>query len=178
MSATNTPSNTAPKAAIQPPDLSLLFSMYDKVPARQCVTCRDSVNPVGGQESSLLSMAYFSPENMTIVQNGIRAGVYRRSNGQYTIGEQNCEPLKIIMRSIFLQSAMNLPDNIPKQIQALNKLVIDECVTSVYSEAIGYLKYLRDASTLAVPMALPTAVSEVGTKTEEFKGWMGGEHRT
>lgn len=159
------------KSPVQPPDISVLFSMYDKVPAHQCITYRD---PLSNQlENTQLSNAYFSADNIRIVQNGIRAGVHRMSNGQYLVGEQNCAPLKIIMRSVFLQNSKNLPHNIPEQIGALNKLVVDHCVPSVYSEALGYLNYLRDASTLAVPMALPVVVSERGTKMGELPSWMG-----
>ena len=155
---------------LQPPDLSILFSMFDKVPAHQCITYRD---PLANQlENSTLTDAYFSAANLRIVQNAIRAGVHRASNGQYLVGEQSCDSLKIIMRSVFLQSSRNLAHDIPEQIAALNALVVAECVPSVYSEALGYLNYLRDASTLAVPIALPTVVSRHGTKMGEMKNWL------
>jgi hypothetical protein len=169
-SNTNT-TNLTGSAPIQPPDISVLFSMYDKVPAHQCITYR---NPLSNQlENTQLSATYFSTENMRILQNGIRAGVYHASNGQYLVGEQECASLKIIMRSIFLQHSKNLPNHIPEQIAALNKLVLNQCVPSVLSEAGGYLNYLRDASTLAVPMALPTMTSNYGNKMGEMKSWMG-----
>ena len=89
-----------------------------------------------------------------MIQNGIRAGVYNKSNGQYVVGEQNCDELKIVMRSTFLQYSQNLPDNIPQQISALNQYVLDYCIKYVYGEAQGYMKYKFDASTLVVPIAL------------------------
>jgi len=138
---------------IHQPDISNLFSMYDKIPANQCVTFR---NPTIGQwEDTPLSKAYFSKENIQIIQNGIRAGVYEKSNNQYLIGDQDCDKLKTIMRSVFLQHSANQPNNIPQQINELNKIVLDYCIFHVYSEAQSYLKYLYDVSTLAVPIALP-----------------------
>ena len=97
--------------------------------------------------------------NIDILQNGIRAGVYNRSNGNYLIGTQNCDELKIIMRSIFLQNAKNVSTNIPEQITALNKIVLDYAIHQVYGEAEGYMKYKRDASTLAMPLEPPVMLS-------------------
>ena len=98
---------------IKTPNTSTLFEMYDKIPAHQCTTFR---NPTEGLwDDSNLSRSYFSRENIQILQNGIRAGVYHKSNGQYTIGPQDCDSLKIVMRSVFLQNASNQSTNITKQ---------------------------------------------------------------
>jgi hypothetical protein len=59
------------------------------------------------------------------------------------------------MRSVFLQNSSNLPNNIPEQIENLNKMVLNFCIQQVYSEAQGYMKYIDDASTLVVPIAHP-----------------------
>lgn len=137
----------------QAPDISKLFSMYDKIPANQCATFRDPT--IGQWDETPLSKAYFSKQNIQIIQNGIRAGVYEKSNGQYTIAPVECDVLKIIMRSVFFQHAANQPHNIRGQIEQLNKIVLDYCIFHVYSEAQGYMKYLQDVSSLAVPMANP-----------------------
>ena len=142
----------------QGPDISNLFAMYDKIPANQCATFREPT--LGQWDETPLSRTYFSKENIQIIQNGIRAGVYQKSNGQYVIGPQDCDALKIIMRSVFLQHAANQSQNIPGQIEELNKIVLDYCIFHVYSEAQGYMKYLYDVSTLAVPMATPVVESQ------------------
>ena len=102
---------------IKSPNTSALFQMYDKIPANQCVTFRNATE--GLWTSNSLSQAFFSQQNIQIIQNGIRAGVYQRSNGQYVIGPQDCDSLKIIMRSVFLQYAANQPTNINLQIAEL-----------------------------------------------------------
>ena len=100
---------------IQSPDTKSLFNMYDKIPAHQCTTYR---NPLEGQwDDSTLSNAYFSKENIQIIQNGIRAGVYKQSNNQYVVAPQDCDSLKIVMRSIYLQYSANLPGNVSGQIK-------------------------------------------------------------
>lgn len=137
----------------QSPDLSNLFAMYDKIPANQCATFREPT--LGQWDETSLSKAYFSTENIQIIQNGIRSGVYKKSNQQYVVAPQDCDSLKIIMRSVFLQHSANQTNNISQQISELNKIVLDYCVFHVYSEAQGYMKYLHDVSTLAVPLATP-----------------------
>ena len=145
-----------------------LFQMYDKIPVTQCATLR---NPTEGLwDNTMLSNTFFSHQNIEIVQNGIRAGVYKQSNGKYVIGNQDCETLKIIMRSIFLQYAANQPTNIKGQVEQLNKMVLDYCIPQVYGEAQGYHKYIVDASTMYVPMAPPILTSN-NDKQLELKPW-------
>ena len=153
---------------IKSPNTSALFQMYDKIPANQCVTYRNATE--GLWDSTSLSQAFFSQQNIQILQNGIRAGVYQRSNGQYLIGPQDCDSLKIVMRSVFLQHSANQPNNIPRQIAELNKIVFNYCIQQVYSEAQGYMKYVDDVSTLVVPIAHPVQASNTD-RTIEFKSW-------
>jgi hypothetical protein len=110
------------------------------------------------QQNTALSNLYFSSKNMRIVQNAIRANVYKMSNEKYIIDEQDVDILNIIMRSIYLQNSLNQPDNLTKQIEDLNTLVINYCVPRVYSEVQGYIQYKKDASTLAVPLSNPISV--------------------
>ena len=138
---------------IKTPNTSTLFQMYDKIPANQCVTFRNATE--GLWSSTTLSQAFFSLQNIQMIQNGIRAGVYQKSNGQYVVAPQDCDSLKIVMRSVFLQHAANQPQNTSGQIEELNKIVLDYCIHNVYSEAKGYMKYLYDVSTLAVPLSTP-----------------------
>jgi len=153
---------------IKTPNTSTLFTMYDKIPANQCSTFRNATE--GLWNETVLSQLFFSKENIQILQNGIRVGVYNLSNRQYIIGEQDCDSLKIIMRSVFLQNSSNQPNNISKQIEELNKIVLDYCVKQVYGEAQGYLKYIDDASTLVVPLAHPVMASNTDRELY-FKGW-------
>jgi hypothetical protein len=144
-------------STMQPP--SNVFSLYDKIAVSKSKGtdyCSSFHSPLLGLwDENNLSIAFFSKENIQILQNGIRYGVYKRSNGQYIIGEQDCDELKIIMRSIFLQYAVNKPDQIPEQIEALNSMVLNYCIQQVYGEAQGRIKYLDDVSTLVIPISPP-----------------------
>ena len=153
---------------IKSPDTNILFSMQDKIPAKQPVGFRNPL--VGVWDETILSKVYFSSENMKILQNGIRAGVYAISKNQYLIGEQDYDALKIIMRSVYLQHASHKTNNITEQVEQLNKIVINYCVQQIYGEAQGYLKYVDDASTLVVPMSHPV-MTNVGDRQLELKSW-------
>ena len=151
---------------LEGPNTSTLFSMFDRIPANHCAGYRDAMQ--GNWYNTLLSDAFFSKENVQLLQNGIRAGVYEMSNGQYKVGEQSCDELMMIMRSTFLQSSLNQPNDVRGQIATLNNLVLDYAVAQVYSEAQGYLKYKHDVSTLAVPLATPI-MSSTGDKQLQLK---------
>jgi hypothetical protein len=151
------------------PDISNLFALYDKIPANQCTGLREPT--LGLWDETSLSNVFFSDKNTQIIQNGIRAGVFARSNGQYTIGQQDCDSLKIIMRSVFLQHAANQNRNIAGQIEQLNKIVLDYAIEQVFGEAQGYMKYLRDVSTLAVPLAHPVQATQFDRKDFKLKPW-------
>ena len=150
------------------PNTNVMFSMMDKIPVSQCNSFRDSMK--GNWYDTPLSVAFFSANNMKILQNGIRAGVYNRSNGHYVIGEQNCDELQIIMRSVFLQYSKNVAQDIPGQIKTLNDFVLNYAVNQVYGEAEGYMKYKRDASTLVVPLSTPI-LTYSNDKQLELKPW-------
>jgi len=151
------------------PNSDVRFSMMDRIPVDTTnYSCRDAMN--GNWYDTELSNAFFSGRNMQIVQNGIRAGVYNKSNQQYVVGEQNLDELQIIMRGLFLQYARNQPTGIAQQISDLNKIVLDYAVSQVWSEAEGYMKYKRDASTLVVPLNLPI-LSSTNDKQLELKPW-------
>ena len=145
------------------------FSLFDKIPTKSdSSTFHDAMT--GNFQDSTLSIAFFSKENMQIIQNAIRAGVYEMSNQQYVIDSQNCDTLKIIMRSVFLQSSTNLPNRIAEQIQSLNDLVVKYCIKQIYSEAQSYINYKRDVSTMYTPIDRPTQ-PDYNNKTLELKPW-------
>lgn len=153
---------------IESPNMNIRFSMTDRIPVNDCSSFRDALT--GNLTETLLSQAFFSSKNIKIIQNGIRAGVYEKSKGQYLIDEQDCDVIKTIMRAMYLQNAINIPTNYTEQIISLNKLVIDYSVQQILGEAEGYLKYKRDVSSMYIPMSLPT-LETTKSKTLELKPW-------
>lgn len=155
---------------VEPPSPDIVFKMQEKIALKNKPTeYREALT--GTLENNVLSQVYFSKENVQIVQNGLRAGVYAASGNQYKIAPQNIDTLKVIMRSIYLQYAEHKPDNITEQVERLNKMVLDYAVPTVYNETIGYLKYCQDQSTLVVPLELPRQ-NDRDYKQLEHKKWL------
>ena len=155
---------------VEAPSAEMQFKMQERIAVKNKTSeYRDAL--AGDIESNMLATVYFSAENIQIVQNGLRAGVYKMSGDKYIIAPQNIDTLKVIMRSIFLQYAEYDMNNIKKEVARLNKLVLDYAVSSVYNEAVGYMKYCEDQSTLVVPLELPRQ-SDREYKQLELKQWV------
>jgi len=115
-------------------------------------------------ESTLLSKVFFSRDNMKIIQNAIRAEVYRLTENKYVIGEQSESQLEIIMRSIYLQFAYPGVKCITSEVKRLNKVVVEDIVPNLISEVLQYDSYLADIKVANKIMDLPRDVSIKGTK--------------
>lgn len=142
---------------MEQPDPAIQFQMAEKVALKNKATeYRGAI--AGEWEDNILSQVFFSAGNIQILQNAIRAGVYEMSKKQFTVLPQNPDTLKIIMRSTYIQYAQHFPTGITAQVERLNKLVLEYAIPNVHSEAVGYIKYREDISTLAVPFDLPTKI--------------------
>uniref|UniRef100_A0A6C0LQH8 Minor capsid protein P8 central region domain-containing protein n=1 Tax=viral metagenome TaxID=1070528 RepID=A0A6C0LQH8_9ZZZZ len=117
------------------------------------------------QQESILSKVFFSPQNVDIVQKQIILEVFRRTNGAYWIEKQEEKDLQIIMRSMFIQHARHVPDDIKGQIKELNNIVVDDIVPNVISQVNAYFGYLERAFAPRQIMDRPECVSIAGTKT-------------
>lgn len=139
----------------EPENPDARFQMFERVEVKNKATeYRDALK--GDFQETLLSKVFFSEGNVQIIQNGLRAGVYKKSGErELVIPNQNIDVLKTIMRHMFLQYAVFDPENITQQVERLNQYVLDHTIPKVYSESIGYLRYLEDQSRLVVPLALP-----------------------
>jgi len=139
---------------ITEPSPEIRFQMQEKVAIKNKSTeYRNAL--AGNLENNMLSRVFFSAENVQILQNGIRAGVYAASNNEILVPPQNVDTLKIVMRSTYLQYAEHDMNKITEEVERLNKLVLNYCVSNVYSAAKSYRKYLEDQSTIAMPLERP-----------------------
>jgi hypothetical protein len=107
-------------------------------------------------EKSLLSVSFFSLENINILQNTLRSRVFEMSQQKYKIDSQEDDQLKIVMRSIYLQYGLNQNDDISKHVTELNDKVLNYVVPQVYGEVVSYMKYKEDISTIPEPMKRPS----------------------
>ncbi len=109
-----------------------------------------------------VNSVFFSKENIDALQHGIRYSVFRET--KKIIGNQNETELMVIMRSVYLQYAKNLPNDIIPQIRELNSRVLDYVVPKISVELNQYQTYIRDASGLPMPMDRGENTSVTGTK--------------
>ena len=158
---------------IDPIDPEAQFKMHERITIKNSATnYYDALT--GDLEPNLLADVYFSAENIQILQNGLRAGVHKMSQGKIIIAPQNIDNLKIIMRSIYFQYAEHYPKDIRGQVELLNKHVLEYAVPSVFSEAVAYIKYLKDQSSLVVPLDLPESTGKDHKHLELYTNGRGG----
>ena len=153
---------------INGPNLTTKFSMMDRIPINTNTNYLNSL--AGNLERSKLSDNFFSKQNIQIIQNGIRKGVFDRSNGKIVVDNQSEDQIVTVMRSMYLQYSKNLDTDIAKQIYELNSVILSYCINNVYTEAVAYIKYRQDASTMYTPMSAPIYSSR-SDKTLELKPW-------
>ena len=156
---------------IEPPSKNMQIQMAEKIELKNKPTSYENAL-AGNLEHNDLEFAFFSAQNIQIIQNAIKAAVYKLSDNRYILPNQNIMNLKIIMRGMYLQYAdHNKINSIREQVERLNKVVLDYTIPSIYNEAIGYEKYCRDQSTLVVPLPLPLQHNRE-YKQLELKPWM------
>jgi hypothetical protein len=150
---------------LEGPDIKHQFEMFDKIPV-ESYSFHDAMT--GNFYKTELSNLFFSSKNIDIIQNGIRAEVYRLSKNKHIIDRQNQDELNTIMRSIFLSNSKNLPNDITSQIETLNNNVINEISPKLLGEVIGYLNYRRDISQIPAPLTYAKSTMD-NSKSLEFK---------
>jgi hypothetical protein len=99
-----------------------------------------------------LSELFFSADNVTAVQHGIRYGVFVQTQGRHVIHEQSPDELIIVMRSIYLQFGRNDERDVLCQVRSLNRRVLDFCVPRVVLELRAHKKHLAEVDVNPVPV--------------------------
>ena len=151
-------------------DPNAVFKMQERIALKNKSTSYTSALDGNEWEDNMVARVFFCAENIQIIQNGLRAGVYSMSKQTIVIPPQNVDQLKIVMRSVYLQYAEHDIANVTAQVERLNKIVWDYVVPSVYNEAVGYMKYMEDQSTLVMPLERPLHVDRE-YKQLELKPW-------
>ena len=119
-----------------------------------------------------ISDLYFCPNNVNVLQEGIRYSVWKETQGKYVIGKQNEQELRIVMRSIYFQNARHQPGNVVGQVRSLNAKVLEWVVPEVVSNLRQHEQYRRDVSQLPMPMDRAPLMTQKGTRTLEMKSFL------
>lgn len=102
-----------------------------------------------------LEKAFFSSENVEIINKKLILTVYKKTNKEFLICPQKEENLIIVMRYVWIEYSRNLPFNIKDQINELNCRVVAEVLPTVVSNANQKIGYIRDISTQPIGPPLP-----------------------
>ncbi len=107
-----------------------------------------------------LKKNFLSEKNIKSIQKQIINEVFKRTNGFYLIEAQDKNDLIIVIKSIFSQFSDTVRD-----VQMLNKIVVDEVVPGIINEVRSYVGYLDDINGQRYLMDLPRNVSNKGQKS-------------
>lgn len=127
----------------------------------------------GIQESSPMSVIFFSDSNVEALQKTIRFEVYKTK--QKVISEQSPNELYTVMRSIYLQNAnsRSSTNKFMENLQLLNKMVVEYCVTNVLDQLEQYDNYMLKISNLPPPMPRPQYSPNKNTTYDTSNNDMG-----
>ena len=112
-----------------------------------------------------VSVLFFSSKNLAALQHGIRYGVYKASAGKHVVGNQDETVLRVIMRSIYLTHAVNLPYGVVDQVRDLNRRVLDYAISVVLTAVTAHERYAQDISKPVEIMQYAQNVSSKGERS-------------
>ena len=120
----------------------------------------------GSHQDNEISAVFFSRENIDALQQGIRYAVYVKSCKKHIIDRQSDNEIKVVMRAVYYEHARHSSyEDVLTEVQRLNGIIIDFCVTRIVQEIQMYMRYKADISTLPVPLDRGEFSSSKGTKT-------------
>jgi hypothetical protein len=114
-----------------------------------------------------LNEQFFSPQNVDVLQEQIRATVGSMVNAQ--IDRQSDSDLLMVMRSYYLTYAQNIPGNEVQELKELNDRVVAFCSNRIAVEVEAYRYYRKDILDFPAPIQRPIDTQIYGTRTGELK---------
>jgi hypothetical protein len=101
--------------------------------------------------ADLMKEAFFSLENMDIIQNRIIISVYLKSDKTLRVNKIKNETLLQVMNSIWTNFCRFLPYDLKEQIDELDNKVVEYIVPLLLKESQFYFNYLRDSDRTNLP---------------------------
>jgi hypothetical protein len=112
---------------------------------------------------------YFSDRNIDIIQLSLIKNV--KKNTGLTISKQSCNEVFTIMSYVYSNFGHNMVSQIKvvEETERLNMRVLNELVPMVSSNALQYVQYIKDISTLPTPIDHGQSTSNKGNYSLEYK---------
>jgi len=124
------------------------FQRYNNVKQCEEDKCMDA------NDDDLVKEAFFSRDNIEIVQNMIIKNVAKKS-GKYIIARQKDVDVMILMNNVYHDYAQHLPYNLKEQVQELDDRVVNFITPWLINEIEAYQNYLIDSNAPLRPPELP-----------------------
>jgi hypothetical protein len=121
----------------------------------------------GNLETNPVACMFFGPENVAILQVGMRNMVLNKTCGKISIGDQSIDELLIIMRSIYLNNSKNSVLDLISQVRDLNERVLQFAVPRIIEEAQMHQAYIKRITELPTPLEHGKNDSVKGSKSLE-----------
>lgn len=106
---------------------------------------------------------FFSDSNIQIIQNNLKKNVKKNIN--VSIGNQSCHELYIAMLYIYRTYGKNQNVNSKREIDKLNEYTTHTLLPDLISNVLQYVNYIKDISSLPVPIKHGTNTSIKGTNS-------------
>lgn len=116
-----------------------------------------------------ISKIFFSCENIENLQKQMKSNILKIT--KKTIGDQSREHLLNIMFFVFREYSYNVDDKLQEQLSELNLRVLEITVPMILDGIKQRLNYIKDASTLYVPMEIGKSTTIKGEDPVVFKGF-------
>ena len=130
------------------------FERYNDIKQCREDDCNDT------NDSELVREAYFSRENIEIIQNAIIRNVAKKTR-KYIISKQKDDDIITLMNGVFHDYAKHLPYDLKGQVKDLNDRTVNFVTPWLINEIESYQNYLIDSNTPLSPPELPMNVVKI-----------------
>ena len=108
---------------------------------------------------NLLKSAFFSLENVELINKQLVLNVWKKTKGLYKIGFQDNNKLIIVMQYVYIEYSKNLPFDIKGQIKKLNCTVVNSIIPDIITNLEQKIGYLQDIEKRKPLLDLPISTS-------------------
>lgn len=109
---------------------------------------------------------FFSENNVKRIQKIIKRAIYIKTRGAFVLTEdQDDTDLLVVMRATYMEHGRFLPQNIPQQVDELNKKLVRGIIPNMITEIRQGYGYLKEINEPLKPIDRPMNVSVAGRRT-------------
>jgi hypothetical protein len=114
-----------------------------------------------------LNRVFMSQLNIDKVQQIIKKKVYFKSNNKYLIDDQSKDEILLLMRSVYLEHALNMAGSTTEQVNELNIILVREAIPIILSNVDMHYHHVAflNKPQFSYPVPHPQNVSRKGERS-------------